>query len=403
MFQVLKRFAPVCAFVAPMFLPAVTFAQSAGASSVAYQIDPAHTGVTQFTPALQLPLGRLWQVDLGGDVSYPLIADGKVFVTYLPWDDSTHKVLALDETTGDALWSATVFPGAVPRANMAYDNGRLFLVNFDGLLQALDADDGDVAWSVRLPLQSAFTAPPTAVDGIVYVGGAGFGGTLYALDESNGALLWSESVENGDDSSPAIYNGSVYVSYVCTQIYSFDDLTGDELWHYSGTCEGGGGHTPVVKGGKLYVHDDDANPSGFVFDAITGTLLDRFDASDTPVIGATTGYYLQSGTLRGIDLAGGSVLWSFAGDGHFESSPVVVDDYAFIGSTMGNLYAVNTRTGAVGWSTQVGAAIGAYAAGQVTGLGAGDGIVVVPASNLLTAYRSVSDSIFVDGFESRHP
>src|SRR4051812_11578179 len=49
-------------------------------AAVAYQINPAHTG-TQSGDPLKPNLARSWEVDLEGNVSYPLIAGGAVFVT----------------------------------------------------------------------------------------------------------------------------------------------------------------------------------------------------------------------------------------------------------------------------------------------------------------------------------
>jgi hypothetical protein len=51
-----------------------------GALAVAYQINVAHNGV-QTDAALTPPFSLRWRVTLPAQVSYPLIAEGKVFVT----------------------------------------------------------------------------------------------------------------------------------------------------------------------------------------------------------------------------------------------------------------------------------------------------------------------------------
>src|SRR5262249_11439650 len=151
----------------------------------------------------------------------------------------------------------------------------------------------------------------TASNGILYVGGAGSGGTLYAVAESTGALVWTNAVENGDSSSPAVNARGVYVSYPC-QVYDFDPASGVPLWHYNGGCEGGGGRPPVLAGGKLYVRD---SPSDTIFDAADGSTLGTFTSAFAPAVTATTAFMLTGdGTLNWTDLQSGATTFSFTGD-----------------------------------------------------------------------------------------
>src|SRR5207237_4327777 len=124
-------------------------------------------------------------------------------------------------STGATVWGPVDLGGIYSFSGIAYDNGLVFAVNFDGVLQSFDAQIGMRNWLVQLPGQYAFTSPPSALNGVVYVGGAGSGGTLYAVQETNGNVLWTGSVENGDHSSPTVSNDGVYVSYACEQVYDF--------------------------------------------------------------------------------------------------------------------------------------------------------------------------------------
>jgi len=380
------------------------FTPLAGPSATTFQVNPAHDGTTAFDPPLSRRLIELWRYSIAGSLSYPLIADGRVIVAYSdqPGSNYGEHLVALDEASGAMLWGPIDISGTYYFAGIAYESGRVFAVDFDGLLQTFDAATGDLDWSVQLPGQYAFTASPSAENGIVYVGGAGSGGTVYALDESNGALLWTQGVENGDDSSPAIADGSVFVSYACPQVYSFDAISGAQQWHYSGPCEGGGGATPVVRERRLYVRDWASTPSGYIFDSDSGALLDRFDAQTIPAIGADMGYFLQAGTLRGIGLADLDVRWSFAGDGQLGTAPIVVNDFVFIGSEAGTLYALDAASGHVQYSLDTGAPIsptGDGGAAMHSGLSAGDGLVLVPTAAGMVAYVEAPDEIFADGFE----
>jgi outer membrane protein assembly factor BamB len=213
---------------------------------------------------------------------------------------------------------------------------------------------------------------------------------LYAVNETNGAVLWTASVENGDHSSPALIPRHVFVSYTCPQAYAFRPTTEQLLWHYSGACEGGGGgKTPVVHGGKVFVRGvlfKDTN--GLILDAATGDKLGGFDCDRPPAFVRNTGLYLHNGTLRGIDLRNSNVLWSLAGDGSLTSAPLVVNRTIYAGGSSGMLYGLDFQ-GHLIWSTQVGDPIPApdeQNAVLTTGLGAGDALLVVPAGSVLTAY-----------------
>jgi len=115
--------------------------------------------------------------------------------------------------------------------------------------------------------------------GVVYTGGAGSGGTVYAASEADGTVLWTQPVENGDNSSPALSDTDAYVSYACGLVYAFDRVTGQQRWFSNGPCEGGGGKTPVYHSGRVYARDFLGNK---ILDAGTGNLLGTFQAGPAP-------------------------------------------------------------------------------------------------------------------------
>jgi outer membrane protein assembly factor BamB len=357
--------------------------------AVAYQINPFHDGAAKGS-RLVPPLRLRWSANFGGSVSYPLIAGGKVFVTVASSSSYGTTLYALDVATGQTLWSQPI-SGTYYWSNAAYDAGKVFVVNFDGLLRAFDAATGDPAWELQLPGQYAFSSPPTATEGIVYVGGAGSGGTVYAVDDATQAVLWTQSVANGDHSSPVVTSRSVFVSYACPQTYALNRATGGVKWHYSGSCSGGGGKTVVYHRGRVYARDVFfASENGNVFHGNDGTLLGTFQSTTAPAFAEGLGYFVSFGTLTCKDLATGNVAWSFSGDGGLASAPIVVNGSVYVGSTGGNLYALEATTGALQWSTSVGTAISGpdeqNVSQPLTGLGAGSKLLVVPAGSVLLAY-----------------
>jgi outer membrane protein assembly factor BamB len=359
--------------------------------AVAYQINQAHTGLQQ-DELLRPPLTRRWSHTFPSSVSYPLLASGKVFVTVRNVSQYGTTLYALDEATGSTVWSRPI-PGTYYWSNAAYEAGRVFVVNFDGVLQAFSAQDGSTIWTRQLPGQYAFSSAPVASNGVVYLGGAGSGGTLYAVSAVTGQVLWTRSVANGDHSSPALSRTSVFVSYAGPQVYAFNRSNGAPLWHYDSGSAGGGGKTAVLApGDRLYTRDFGGS---FVFDASSGEIVDTFGSSTAPAFADGAGLFLYNDAIEARDAVSGSLLWTFQGDGQLSSAPIIVKSqsgtHVYEGSSSGMLYALDLADGSVAWSANVGAGVlgpDEHNVSQpLTGLAAGENLLVVPAGNLLVAYE----------------
>jgi outer membrane protein assembly factor BamB len=142
----------------------------------------------------------------------------------------------------------------------------------------------------------------------------------------------------------------------------------------------------VYSQGHVYARDT----SGYILDAQSGSLVASFPDGTAPAFGGTLGYTVTGAGLVAFDPSGGTQQWAFAGDGTLTSAPLVVGQDVYVGAASGNLYAVDRSSGALAWSANVGAAIPApderNVSQPLTGLNAGDGLLVVPAGNTLVAY-----------------
>ena len=356
-----------------------------------FQIDSTHTGSS--SEPLVPPLKQRWNRNFGQPISYPLIADGKVFVTVRNATGGT-TLFALDPSNGTTIWSF-VLDTSFSWSAACYENGRVFAVNRGGLLRAFDGATGAVIWSVQLPNQFLFSAPPSVREGVIYLSGAGSGGTLYAVNADSGALIWTRSVINGDRSSPAVSSDGVYVSYACPNVYKFNPTTGAQIWFSTTGCSGGGGKTPALYNDRLYVRDF----SDTIYDAATGAIIGSFNAKNTPAFSGDKGFFLNGphsfgtfGVLEARDVNTNAVLWTFAGDGFLQSAVLVVNNYVYVGSAQGKLYAVDATTGQQVWVTTAGTSIPFVdeqnLSQPLTSFAAGEGILVVPTSTTLVAYDS---------------
>jgi len=106
-----------------------------------YRHDAARSGCT--TSTVPVALKRAWQAQLGGKLTSPVVADGKVFVASL----DTHTVHALDANNGEELWNYTA-GGRVDSPPTIYKGLALF-GSADGWVYCLTASDGKLIWRFR--------------------------------------------------------------------------------------------------------------------------------------------------------------------------------------------------------------------------------------------------------------
>ncbi|HET7176804.1 MAG TPA: PQQ-binding-like beta-propeller repeat protein [Gammaproteobacteria bacterium] len=356
---------------------------AASKDAVAFQNNAAHTGAVTFAN-LSFPGIAKWSVDVGGTPSYAIVAQGKVIVTVS--SSGGAQLLALDQATGNTVWGPIALSND---SNAVYDAGRVYVLSFTigsaAVLQAYDAGSGALDWSTTLSGQYEFELAPTAADGTVYAVGAGLDATLYAVDESTGTLKWTQDINSGI-STPAVSADGVYTTSEC-ETFDLRPATGEVIWHNSACGGGPEGTTPVVAGQLLYDPDQSSGFSGDVLNAETGDKVDVYLADSPPAFTSTMGFFLHDRTLSGVTLTDDKAQWTFTGDGELQGSPLAVDQYVFIGSATGNLYAVDSTTGLQAWNVSLGAAVDiGDGSMQITGLAAGDGLLIVPAGTKVIAY-----------------
>jgi outer membrane protein assembly factor BamB len=373
------------------------------------QLNPAHTGYT--TDPLSPRLERLWSVDLGHHVSYPVIADGRVFVLVagapLPGHaNPVFAIFAFDGRSGRVLWrQALDYPGVWP-SPLTYAKGRLFLATAYEVpeqhtlragIDAFDAATGKRLWrNDQVNHSWIFNGPPVAADGVVYATGAGFGGSIYAVRQSDGKLLWSQET-TASDSGVAVSPQRVYAAGAC-HFWSFERAGGALAWVHNGGCWGGLELMPVFYEGRLFARMWGPG-TGQIFDAAGGRLLGAFDIDgmwDPPPAFAgrlRVQVSVSRGTAAAFDLGTGARRWQFGGDGTLDSNPVIAGDTIYVGGKSGRVYGVDLASGRERWHADTGAPVRSTEQWDNSikpGLAVGGGLLVVPATGRLVAYGAPS-------------
>ena len=332
-------------------------ADAATPATTTFRGDP--TRDNRVTGAPEPGLGVLWARDLGGAVSYPVVAGDTVFVSARSaGSDYGTTVVALDLATGGVRWTRPI-AGTYYWSGLAYDGGRLFVLDFDGDLTALAPATGATLWSKRLPGQYSFDSPPAARDGRVYAIGAGSGGTAYGVRASDGVVQWSRSLPTGGG-SPAVDGTSAYVSLVCGHAYAFNRDSGATRWEHHGDCTGGGDVTPAVHNGLLYPLGD----SNAIYAASSGAPQGSADFQGAPAFADGVAYVPWAGGLRAVDARSWAGRWSSSVGGLSGEAPLVSAGHVYAGSSDGYVVALRRSDGVADWC--------ASTAGEPVGTGTGN-------------------------------
>ena len=365
--------------VATLVLASAAPAQAGQA--VAYQQDPGHTGVAS-EPGLDPPFVRRWSADLGGETSYAVVADGRVFAVVRNPSSGSYgtRVVALDPAAGGRLWERQL-THTYYWAGIAYGAGTLVVVTYDGEVSALDPATGTPRWSKDLG--DSFSSEPTVEGNTVYVDADG---QLVALDVASGAQRWASPTAGGGHSAPSVSGGRVHVGFSC-DVYAFATSNGAQQWRHNEGCSGSGGKTTVAAGGRLYARDS-GDPTT-VFDAASGQRVGTLPSRLAAVAAGDTLFYVRhtDGALVAASASTLQVGWTRPGS--FTTAPLLLNDSVIVGTSSG-LAAFDRVTGAERWSDKAGPAALSpdehNVSSPLAGLAAGEGLLIAATSSGLVAY-----------------
>lgn len=286
-------------------------------------------------------LAREWRVDLGPSYSGPIVWGKRVFVTETV-AKTDEVVRALDRATGRELWQAR-WAGAmsVPffakkngdwiRATPACDGESLFVAGMRDVLVCLDIETGAERWRVDFSAQLGtpvpsfgFVCSPLVIGEHVYVQA---GGGFVKLNKRTGAILWRTLIDGGGMesafSSPVVATLQGVPQLVVQtreKLAGVAPETGDVLW------------SQVV-------------PSFRGMNILTPTVVDN---------GILTSSYKNRTFFYRVDRHNSELrvreAWSARAQGYM-SSPVVIDDHAYLHLGNGRACCIDLKTGKETWRT----------------------------------------------------
>jgi outer membrane protein assembly factor BamB len=215
----------------------------------------------------------------------------------------------------------------------------------------------------------------------VYIGSGE--GKLYCLNLSNGAHNWNYSTipgawSHGMSCSPAVSDGKVFIGNDFRPfLWCINATSGAKIWEFN---TGGGGmkgiySSPAVDGGRVYFGDennslyclpeDDPNSNGII--NLTEVIW-QFNAPDkiwsSPAVYGNNIYVGCGGANSAgtnkfycLNANNGTINWTYPAVGNIQdvpSSPAVVNNRVYFGSTDNNVYTLYANNGTLIWSFPTG-------------------------------------------------
>lgn len=216
-------------------------------------------------------------------------------------------------------------------------NQKLYIVDINGDLKALDATNGEVLWTrdikTNLPSLLKFWSDAQTEE---VTGGPGFGedtvmvgtseGHVLAFSSDKGKELWHAQVTSEVLSPPQLHDNIAVVRTLDGKVFALDGTNGRRLWVYNRsvpTLTLRGTSTPVITG---------------------QTIIAGFDGGRLIALDLKTGRELWGVTVS--ESRGSNDLERMV---DIDATPVVSDGVIFVCTYQGNLVALQLDTGRELW------------------------------------------------------
>lgn len=198
---------------------------------------------------------------------------------------------------------------------------------------------------------------PVVVGDRVYVT---FGGALYCLHRSDGAIDWSADVGHDGASTPAVHDGTAYVTVwnggenVDRGLAAVDADSGEVRWRRLTDADVTTSPTATTEGVFVGGGYETSTVAAFDHDGTERWTHDLHEYASTPTVAGETVYY-GAGDDRVVayDAGSGEERWTAETDGETTAAPTVRNGLVFEPTRGGTLYALETGDGSEAWTADL--------------------------------------------------
>ena len=286
---------------------------------------------TTISPSNVSQLGPAWSGYISADE--PVENAGIVYVG----DGYTNNMDAINASTGAIIWTSA---GRGAYGAVAIANNTVYSATPSGTIYALNATNGALVWATTIG--NGFYASPLWANGVIYLGSQN--GRFYAFNAFTGKVLWSYLV-GSNVSDAATDAGNIYVDGGGI-LYALSSK-GKLLWKVAASGE------PVIANGLVYAGTT-------AFNETTGKRVWMYPSGASAVAAANGNVYFSDGTsLYAANGTTGKIIWQFTDpptdveELAVTSTPVVANGVVYAGGITyhehATIMAWNAATGAFLW------------------------------------------------------
>ncbi len=277
--------------------------------------------------------------------------------------------------TPETVWDKSVGDGIgkyYSHLSPAWEGSSVYAADRNGLVKALDTDSGVEIWSVNLAEKTGFLSadiPAMLSGGLtvsgehVYVGTER--GTLIALNANDGEIAWTVNAGGEVLSRPEVSDGLVLVHTGNGLLQAFDTASGEQRWSLNldtPSLSVRGESAPAVAMGAAFVGGDNGRVSAVMLgqgqiiwqqriSQTTGTTeISRLNDVDmTPVVADGRVYAIAyNGNLVAMDMRSGQILWKR--DFGSVNELVLDGESLYVVDQDDNVYGLRAADGVTMWS-----------------------------------------------------
>lgn len=318
------------------------------------------------------PVAR-WRFQAEGSIRGGSVADQ----TNIYVGTSAGILYAVKKANGELSWKFTM-GGAISSAPALLAN-QVIVQTRDNNIYSVNSNSGQLIWKykvgVDLPLSwyptwEYFQGDALVADNRIFIGaGDGF---IYALSEQ-GKLIWKFKTNGRIRTMPYLHNGILYQPSCDGIVYALNATNGNLLWKF----ETEGAHldsktfgwdrnsiysTPRIKDSLMVFGSRDGNT--YCVNINTHKQKWKFGygatwAMSTPAIDGNVVYIGWSDVefLTALDLQKGKELWRYKTNGLVFSDPQLSAEQLIVGSSDHKLHAIDKSTGSKIWEYRTGGSI----------------------------------------------